>query len=60
VEVLQLYLKQRGEFSNQKENIVLDMENDGADETYQILKLKENELWLRELGGEIELQLKSK
>lgn len=48
------------EFSNQKENLVMDMEDDNADETYQILKLKENELWLRELGGEVELQLEPK
>ena len=48
------------EFNNDKENISIDMEDDSADETYQILKLKEDELWLRELGGEVELHFEPK
>ena len=44
-------------FVNNKENIQFDYQDDDADETYQILKLKENELWLREKGGEVELRL---
>ena len=34
-----------------------DFENNDADETYEILRLKENELWLREKDGDLELQL---
>lgn len=45
------------EFSNDKEDLQLDMENDDADFTYQILKLKEKEMWLREKGGDTELHL---
>ena len=45
-------------FANDQEYLDLDFENDGADQRYQILKLKENELWLREAGGDLELQLK--
>jgi hypothetical protein len=35
----------------------MDFENDDADRTYQILRLKEDEMWLREIGGEDELHL---
>ncbi|XOV67828.1 MAG: lipocalin family protein [Fluviicola sp.] len=45
------------EFANDKENLSMDFENDDADRTYQILRLKEDELWLREIGGEDELHL---
>ena len=34
-----------------------DFGNDAADETYEILRLKETELWLREKDGDLELQL---
>lgn len=44
-------------FQNDKEEIRLDFENDDADNVYQILKLKEKELWIREKGGEDELHL---
>ena len=42
---------------NNNEDLRLDFENDAADETYEILRLKEDELWLREKGGSLELQL---
>ena len=45
-------------FENNAENLVLDFENDEADNEYQILRLAEEELWLREIGGEDELHLK--
>jgi len=44
-------------FESDKEVLNLDFENDEADRKYQILKLKEDELWLREQGGEDELHL---
>ncbi len=44
-------------FENSKEVLVLDFEDNGADRKYQILRLKEDELWLREQGGEDELHL---
>lgn len=44
-------------FENSKEVLVLDFEDDDADAKYQILRLKEDELWLREQGGEDELHL---
>ncbi len=45
------------EFNSNKENLIFDYENNNADNTYQILKLKEDELWIREVGGEDELHL---
>jgi len=48
------------EFSNNKENLVLDFEDDDADAEYQILRLTKDELWLRERGGEDELHLMTK
>jgi len=42
---------------NDNEDLRLDFENDAADKTYEILRLKEDELWLREKGGNLELQL---
>lgn len=42
---------------NDDECIQLDLENDAADETWDILRLKEKELWLREKGGDLELHL---
>jgi len=44
-------------FENKDEDLRLDFEDSDADETYQILRLKETELWLREKGGDLELQL---
>ncbi len=44
-------------FDDNKETLVTDYENDDADMRYQILKLKEDELWLREEGRETELHL---
>ena len=46
------------EFQNKDEKIAMDFKADDADNTYTILKLKEDELWLRETGGEDELHLK--
>jgi hypothetical protein len=45
------------DFENNSEDLRLDFENDAADETYEILRLKEKELWLREKDGDLELQL---
>lgn len=45
------------DFENNSEDVRLDFENNDADETYEILRLKENELWLREKDGDLELQL---
>jgi hypothetical protein len=45
-------------FENNSEDVRLDFENDAADRTYQILRLKEDELWLREKGGTLELHLR--
>lgn len=46
------------QFNSNKENIIFDYQNNDFDNTYQILKLKTDELWIRELGGEDELHLK--
>lgn len=48
------------QFANKKEQLELDFEDNDADRVYNILKLKETELWIREQGGEDELQLKPK
>lgn len=42
---------------NNAEDLELDFENNDADETYGILRLKEEELWLKEKGGDLELRL---
>lgn len=42
---------------NDNDDLRLDFEDDDADRTYQILRLKEKELWLREKGGDVELHL---
>lgn len=42
------------------EKLRLDFEDNEADGTYTILKLKEKELWLKEAGGEEELHLKTR
>jgi hypothetical protein len=47
-------------FENNKNDLRLDFEDNDADREYEILRLKENELWLKEKGGARELQLKSK
>lgn len=47
-------------FANNKEELMLDFEDDAADNTYQILKLEEKELWLREKGEDTELHLEPK
>lgn len=46
------------EFNSNKTNIIFDYENNDFDNVYQILKLKTDELWIREIGGEDELHLK--
>ena len=45
------------ELVNKDEDLRLDFENDAADETWEILRLKEKELWLREKDGGLELHL---
>ena len=44
-------------FESSKEHISFDYQNNDFDNKYQILRLKEDELWIRELGGEDELHL---
>lgn len=46
------------EFLDQGGQLYLDMENDDADQTYFILRLTDDELWLREKGDDLELHLK--
>lgn len=48
------------EFTNNQENIRVDFENDDADAEYQILRLTSKELWLRQIGQEVELHLAEK
>lgn len=48
------------EFQDKAKQLKLDFDDDGADVSYQILRLAEKELWLREVGGEDELQLMPK
>lgn len=45
------------EFLDQGGQLYLDMEDDDADQTYFILRLTEDELWLREKGDDLELHL---
>jgi hypothetical protein len=45
------------DFENSMEDLSFDFENNAADAIYEILRLKENELWLREKGGDLELHL---
>lgn len=47
-------------FTDNKNNLKLDFEDDEADQEYQILQLKTKELWIREVGGEDELHLMPK
>ncbi len=47
-------------FKDDKESVMLDFQDDDADQLYQILKLEDDALWLREIGGEDELHLKTK
>jgi hypothetical protein len=42
---------------NKSEDLQLDFADDDADETWEILRLKETELWLHEKGGDLELHL---
>lgn len=42
-------------FSNDKEKINFDFENNDADGIYRILKLKEDEMWLFDESDELEL-----
>ncbi len=48
------------QFESGKENIAFDYENDDADAEYQLLRLEEDNMWLREKGGEDELRLVTK
>ena len=47
-------------FEDSEKTLVLDFEDNDADRSYQILRLKDDEMWLREEGGEDELHLVSK
>ena len=42
-------------FVNEKEDLSFDFENNDADGVYLILKLKEDEMWLKKNGGTVEL-----
>jgi hypothetical protein len=42
-------------FVSDKEKISFNFDNDNADGVYLILKLKENEMWLKKDGGTLEL-----
>ena len=44
-------------FESKKELIKFDYENNDFDQVYKILRLTEDELWMREIGGEDELHL---
>lgn len=48
------------QFTNNKDNISFDYEDDDQDAEYQILKLTEKEMWLRKVGQELELHLREK
>jgi len=47
-------------FASSNEKLVVDYESDTADRVYIILRLKEDEMWLREEGGTLELHLVSR
>lgn len=47
-------------FLNDDKDIEFDYEDDSQDAMYQILKLTKKEMWLREVGKDLELHLKSK
>ena len=42
-------------FVSNQEKLSFDFNNDNADGVYQILKLEEQEMWLKEDGGSLEL-----
>ncbi|MDC1403953.1 hypothetical protein N8328_06075, partial [Crocinitomicaceae bacterium] len=44
-------------FESKKELINFDYENDDFDQVYKIMRLKDDELWMRAIGGEDELHL---
>jgi hypothetical protein len=46
------------DFTNDKNDLKLDFEDDDADMEFQILKLTNEELWLREKGEDLELHLR--
>lgn len=48
----------RWTFENKQENLRLDFEDDRADETYTILRLAEEELWLYDANDDLELRLR--
>lgn len=48
------------EFINSKSDLKMDYENDEADETYIILRLTKDELWLLSKGDDVELRLEPK
>jgi len=47
-------------FTNDKSNILINYSDDSQDAEYQILRLTEQELWLQEIGQDLELHLKEK
>src|SRR5690606_17141842 len=44
-------------FTQNDENIEFEFQDDSQDSEYQILKLTETEMWLREVGQDLELRL---
>lgn len=47
-------------FTNDQENLRLDFEDDAQDNEYEILRLTEKELWLRDLDRDLEIHLLEK
>ena len=47
-------------FVNNKEKLSFDFENNAGDGIYRILKLKEDEMWLKQDDGSVELHFVSK
>jgi len=48
------YTNGRWSFVDDKNKISFDFDNDNADGVYQILKLEEDEMWLKKDGGTLE------
>lgn len=47
----------RWAFVSNKEKLSFDFDNDDADGVYTILRLKEDEMWIKKDGGTVELHL---
>ncbi|MHB1277013.1 MAG: lipocalin family protein [Bacteroidia bacterium] len=47
-------------FTNDQQNLLLDFDDDAQDNEYEILRLANKELWLRDLDQDLELHLLEK